>query len=660
MDLYLNNCLKAAEVAANKAASDSPTNKDTTCSKKKQKPVIPKIGPANLLDMPLGAKLPIIPGSNTIFYTTNICEKLFQPSFGFNLSDPYCKLMETTYKSLHDPHLKSYFKRKDILKKLKRDGYVTGNNKVVCSLKELNKYRQYLTTLKIDFERNYVREQKIIESQVNKLNEERRASDSAAAAEFQWWLLQEGKKASPQHDRLIKLRHLNMINKELDKIEDTVGRRSTLVTKEEDKQHWDDVRRRLSLHQEVEADWQLKELSLLTKIGDEVKRETKVEEHRRKIREEINRKKQVMLHKRIAYHLQKFQEKDSKEENQEGSTSESKRPSETASSIQKPSFTEPSTSQEHLEQKTSISSMRTSISERLMQESRESKSTSQMTRTSFDEDQLSLYELLETRFSPVDKRRSSLTDDQAFQEILEPKYSRRSSGKKTSFAEETLFHEYSEHKYGPPTTKRTSFANDKFMEDLLEAKYLYQNTKRPSFTDQKPMEDNLHPILTSSSTRRTSVSDQRMFYEPVKTKSAPPTTKKTSFAEEKSFQQLMEAITPPQYVKKTSITGQRSSQESLETRRSSLHSQNSTKVFIKTSTTLPPQQRDIQSASNYKCNKGTARTSHHSHDRGMRRISNPDPPHCLQSTALSRQSCHDIPTQEVDPSFQRNTRKQSK
>jgi hypothetical protein len=44
-----------------------------------------------------------------------------------------------------------------------------------------------------------------------------------------------------------------MINKELDKLEDTVGKRSSLVMKEEDRQHWDDVKRKLNLHQEVEA-----------------------------------------------------------------------------------------------------------------------------------------------------------------------------------------------------------------------------------------------------------------------------------------------------------------------------------------------------------------------------------------------------------------------
>ncbi|XP_052605733.1 fibrous sheath-interacting protein 2-like [Peromyscus californicus insignis] len=332
MDLYLNNCLKAAEAAASKAASGNLKTDKDTCSTKRQKPIVPKIGPSSLLDLPLGAKLPIIPGSTNIFYTTNISEKLYRPSFGFNLSDPYCRLMETTYQSLHDPHLKAYFRRKDMLKKLRQGGYITSNNKVICSLKELNKYRQYLTTLKIDFERNYVREQKIIESQVNKLNEERHAcANAAAAASFQQWLLREGKKTSPHQDRIIKRRHLCMINKELDKIEDTLGRRNTVQLEEENRLHWYSVQTKLNQHKQIEEEWQSKEMKLLSKIGVEVKRDAKADEHRRKIREEINQKKKVLLQKRMAYHLQKLQEKDKKEEKREASVPESKRQPETVS-----------------------------------------------------------------------------------------------------------------------------------------------------------------------------------------------------------------------------------------------------------------------------------------------------------------------------------------
>ncbi|CAM2120176.1 unnamed protein product [Caretta caretta] len=118
------------------------------------------IGPTQLLEMPLGAKLPLLPGSNTLFYRTNLGEKLYQPPSGFDLGDPYCRLMTTKYRSLHDPHLRSYYKRKNNLRRLKKGGYVTNDNKVVCTLKEFNEYRQYLTTLKLEFEKNYMREQK--------------------------------------------------------------------------------------------------------------------------------------------------------------------------------------------------------------------------------------------------------------------------------------------------------------------------------------------------------------------------------------------------------------------------------------------------------------------------------------------------------------------
>ncbi|XP_055474033.1 fibrous sheath-interacting protein 2-like [Psammomys obesus] len=355
MDLYLNNCLKVAEAAVAKGLSGNQKTDHYTCRTMKGRPTIPKIGPSRLLDLPLGAKLPIIPGSTNIFYTTNLCETLFQPSFDFNLNDPYCKLMETTYKSLHDPHLKAYFKRKDIIEKLRKGGYITGNNKVVCSLRELNKYRQYLTALKIDFERNYIREQKIIENQVKKLNEERQArDDDAVTAGFQQWLL-EGKNPSPHQVRLIRLRHLQMIKKELDKIENTSGRRNTLQLKEEDREHWDNVRKVLNLRSQVEEEFQLKEMTLLTKIGEEAKKERRVEEHRRKIRDEINRKKQVMLQKRIAYHLEKLQKKDSKEEKLEARFPERKRHSESAPSHckRKTHITDQKSSQELIKAKES-------------------------------------------------------------------------------------------------------------------------------------------------------------------------------------------------------------------------------------------------------------------------------------------------------------------
>ncbi|XP_055419711.1 fibrous sheath-interacting protein 2-like isoform X2 [Bubalus kerabau] len=307
MDRYLNNCYKAAQAAASKAAARSRTANREQCGSGSQKDPIPEIGATNLLDLPLGVKLPVVPGSNNVFYTTNLSEKLYKPSYDFNLSDPYCRLLETGYKSLHDPHLKSYYRRKDILRRLKKGGYITSNNKVVCTLKELNKYRQYLTSLKLDSERNYVREQEMIEKQVNKLYKTKTACDSHGSTQFQGWLLQENKQTTPDQELLIKQRNLDMTSLELNKLEHTAEKQNVLRIKEEERRHRDHVRRKLSLWRQIEEEWKTKEMLLLSKIGEEVNRELRFEEQRKKVKEDAHRKKQAQLEKKITYYLQKMQ-----------------------------------------------------------------------------------------------------------------------------------------------------------------------------------------------------------------------------------------------------------------------------------------------------------------------------------------------------------------
>ncbi|KAM4799719.1 fibrous sheath-interacting protein 2-like [Urocitellus parryii] len=328
MELYLNSCSKSAKVAATKVAS-STLKAEKDCGISSQKRTIPEVGVSHLLDMPLGVKLPVLPGSTNVFYTTNISETLYQPSFGFNLNDPYCRLLEPSYKNLHDPHLKTYYKRKDMLKRLRKGGYITSNNKVICSLKELNKYRQYLTTLKIDFQKNYEREQKMIEKQVNDLQENKGVYDNCDATRFQQWLLQGSSQTTPDQDLLIKRRYLHMISRELDKNENTTERQSALQMKEEERRHQEHLRRKLNLHRQIEEEWKTKEMFLLTKIREEVKREAKVEEQRRKIRQEIDRKKQALLEKKIAYHYQKGQRNGHKASESQENILENKRQDET-------------------------------------------------------------------------------------------------------------------------------------------------------------------------------------------------------------------------------------------------------------------------------------------------------------------------------------------
>ncbi|XP_059739709.1 fibrous sheath-interacting protein 2 isoform X2 [Bos taurus] len=221
--------------------------------KASQKDPITEVGATDLLDLPLGVKLPVIPGSNNVFYTTNLGEK------------------------------------------------------VVCTLKELNKYRQYLTRLKLDSERNYVREQEMIEKQVNKLCETKRACDRHGSTQFQGWLLQENKRTTPDQELLIKQRYLDMISLELNKLEHTAEKQNVLRIKEEERRHRDHVRRKLSLWRQTEEERKTQEMLLLSKIGEEVNREARYEEQCKKVNKDAHRKKKAQLEKKIPYYLPKMQ-----------------------------------------------------------------------------------------------------------------------------------------------------------------------------------------------------------------------------------------------------------------------------------------------------------------------------------------------------------------
>ncbi|KAM6174698.1 fibrous sheath-interacting protein 2 [Erethizon dorsatum] len=314
MELYLGACAQVAHRAASRTAASALAADSRQCGDEAHKAHFAEVGAAQLLDLPLGAKLPVIPGSDPLFFTTNLSEKLFRPSYGFNLTDPYCRLLENQYKSLHDPHLKAYYRRKDIQRRLKKGGYITNNNKIVCSLRELNKYRQYLTNLKIDFERNYVREQKMLAKQLRKLEENNPFPECSDVTQFQNWLLHEGAQSIKDQERLIRHRYLDMISKGLEQSERAAEEQRLIRMDREERRQREQMRRKLHLRRKIEEEWKTKEMLLLTKIAEDVKREQKLEQQRRKSREERDRKKQALLEKKMAYHLQKMQETGFKED----------------------------------------------------------------------------------------------------------------------------------------------------------------------------------------------------------------------------------------------------------------------------------------------------------------------------------------------------------
>ncbi|XP_048819545.1 fibrous sheath-interacting protein 2 [Lagopus muta] len=126
-------------------------------------------GGSGLLDLPLGVKIPVQPGTKPVFCRTKLGEKLHQPSPYFDLGDPYCRHLGTEYNSLHDPCLQEYHNRKDNLQNLKKRGLVTKDGNVVCTLKEFNEYRQYLTRLKLEQEKIKRQKEEMFLQEISKL-----------------------------------------------------------------------------------------------------------------------------------------------------------------------------------------------------------------------------------------------------------------------------------------------------------------------------------------------------------------------------------------------------------------------------------------------------------------------------------------------------------
>ncbi|XP_072773237.1 fibrous sheath-interacting protein 2-like [Taeniopygia guttata] len=93
-----------------------------------------------LLKLPLAVKIPVAPGSKPVF-----CRgKLHCPLPYFSLDDPYCHHLSPAYNCLHDPILREYHRSKDVLRLLKKQGFVTSGNKATYLASKPEKKRNSL------------------------------------------------------------------------------------------------------------------------------------------------------------------------------------------------------------------------------------------------------------------------------------------------------------------------------------------------------------------------------------------------------------------------------------------------------------------------------------------------------------------------------------
>ena len=72
--------------------------------------------------------------------------QIFKSTVGhdFDLSRPVEEEPFREYNPLHDPHTRAFFHRPSVCHKLQRNGFVTSEMQVVCSLKEYSAYREFM------------------------------------------------------------------------------------------------------------------------------------------------------------------------------------------------------------------------------------------------------------------------------------------------------------------------------------------------------------------------------------------------------------------------------------------------------------------------------------------------------------------------------------
>lgn len=115
----------------------------------------------NCAAVPLQAKLPIIrsgpKGSEAQLARTKLSVRIHSNSdmLDFDLNDPYLysPLTSHYYEPLHDPHLKQHFKQPALRRRLVKNGFITREGRVLCTLKQFNEWRQYIRRIYIAMER---------------------------------------------------------------------------------------------------------------------------------------------------------------------------------------------------------------------------------------------------------------------------------------------------------------------------------------------------------------------------------------------------------------------------------------------------------------------------------------------------------------------------
>ncbi|XP_022535603.2 uncharacterized protein LOC107196877 isoform X1 [Astyanax mexicanus] len=107
-----------------------------------------KINFSGLMEKPIGTKLLVPEGCSMQYYRGKVGKSLYQSAPGFDLRDPHMQQNPWKYSCLHDKHLKKFFNKPGRRKQLIKQGLITEDGHVACSLKEFNQYADYQKYIK--------------------------------------------------------------------------------------------------------------------------------------------------------------------------------------------------------------------------------------------------------------------------------------------------------------------------------------------------------------------------------------------------------------------------------------------------------------------------------------------------------------------------------
>ncbi|XP_048108829.1 uncharacterized protein LOC125300741 [Alosa alosa] len=111
---------------------------------------------------PKGAKCrpTVSEGDLACYSRAHLGERLYQETPGFDLTDPNMHLANGTYNCLHDPHLRTYFQKPERKKRLIHNGFITADQKVLCTIKEYNNYSKYTESVQLSWQKLYFEQQR--------------------------------------------------------------------------------------------------------------------------------------------------------------------------------------------------------------------------------------------------------------------------------------------------------------------------------------------------------------------------------------------------------------------------------------------------------------------------------------------------------------------